>query len=172
MLDVGWRERDWARFTDSERRVFYGTGRDGWAADRRSLFKPGVGVAILVSAGIFLLGHFPRHDPLGPGLNFTVPGLKAADRSPRSFPLRLPNTAQSGSVLTLSGSSGSSSGAMTVVGHWNSQPWQTLAVFNSRSDGTWSVPIALNRKGMLNLRVVLPNGDLLTGSVRVTAHAQ
>jgi hypothetical protein len=35
------------------------------------------------------------------------------------------------------------------------------------SNGTYEATIALPRAGMLNLRVYLPNGDVVAGAVRV-----
>lgn len=164
---MGWRERDWARFTDAERRQLYGSG-GGYSTRRSSSgwLKPGAGLAVAVSAAIFALGHFPQNHPLLPALRLHLP--PSAHSAPQSRPLHIPHTAQFRSTLTLWGSVGDdSSGPVVVEGHWNARPWKTMAATQIVSDHSWHTRIVLDRTGMLNLRVLLPGGSRLVGSVRV-----
>jgi hypothetical protein len=168
---MGWRDRDWARFNDAERKAYYETGAARGPASGRSIIKPGAGVAIAVSAVLFGLGQLPRSDPLVPSLNFEVPsfgtGSSATLAESRTFPLDLPETATTGSTLTITGAD-AGSGQVTIRGHWNAQPWKTIATTTSGQDGAWTGSFRLEGRGMLNVRVLLPSGDILTGHVRVT----
>jgi hypothetical protein len=98
---VGWRDRDYARWTDEERRRFLGSSVPSSSRPRIGSPLPssprprigsrvpssqprlfgssrvgvaqGASLAIIVSAVLFLLGHVPYSHPLIPALHFTVP---------------------------------------------------------------------------------------------------
>jgi hypothetical protein len=61
---MGWQDRDYARWTDEERRRFLGVGASRASASRRSVgVSECATVAVLVSAAVFALGHLPRGHP-------------------------------------------------------------------------------------------------------------
>jgi hypothetical protein len=179
-LLVGWRERDYARFNEAERRVFYGGDRHKSQPRSRSFFKPGVGLAMLVSVAIFLVGHYPTSHPLIPALSFKLPSLtsvrggspvsgSASELPSQSFPLQGPRTARYRSTLILAGSVTSvTAGLVSIEGHWNARPWQSIASTQLATDHSWRASLLMNHQGMLNLRVILPDGNRLIGSIRVT----
>lgn len=175
---MGWRERDWARFTNAEREALYG-GRTTDARPLtyytppsggrgRSLLAPGAGLAIVVSVGALLLGQFPRQHPLLPALHIGSPSALAPASLHRTFPLNLQPTASYGSVLTVNGTDpNATTGAVVATGQWNGGPWTALASGTLASDHSWSIPIAMNQHGTLNLRIALPSGDSLAGNLTV-----
>ena len=95
MEGVGWRERDWAKFTDEELRRLYGASRklprseEGRALSssrrashpsvnsgrRHRYFGKAVGIVILVALGLVMLGQLPRNEPLVGQLHFAMPSL-------------------------------------------------------------------------------------------------
>lgn len=173
---MGWRERDWARFTDAERKALYG---GGGAVDppyycpptpsggrRRSALAPGAGIAIAVSLGVLLLGQFPRQHPLLPALRIGSPSVLVPTH--HTFPLNLFQTATYGSTLTINGTDpNATSGTIVAAGQWNGGPWLTVGSSVLASDHSWSVPISMNQHGTLNIRISLPSGDSLVGAVTV-----
>lgn len=170
---MGWRDRDYAQFTESERDAIYGgsraTTRVSAPSHGRSLFKPGVGIAIAVSAGLFALGHLPRGHPLIPALRLNLPRLTSGGaRSAQTLPLNVPSTAPYGSVLTLSGTApNATAGVVVASGQWNGGGWNTVASAPLAADHSWSLPVSMNQHGMLSLKVSLSGGDNFVGSVYV-----
>jgi hypothetical protein len=139
---------------------------------------PGAWLAALISLAIFLGGQLPRDRPLIPRLHFDLPslpslgsskpGAQAAVREPRTYKLAGPRTAQKGGVLTVSGGvPGGLIGGAAVDVHWNAGPWKRIGKVRLVAD-QYRAEIPLSRAGMLNIRVSLPNGDRVRGSVRVT----
>src|SRR5919198_3551702 len=131
---MGWREREYARFTREERERFYGTT----AAPRRrpsgrATCTGGAGLAVAVSGLLFLLGQVPKGHPLVPAFHFRVPGVARAPASPRPprrlvLPLRLPAIGVVSSSLTIHGRLPGYGGRLVVVeGRWNQRRWVTLA---------------------------------------------
>src|SRR5690348_12417003 len=115
---MGWRDRDYAKWTNEERRRFYGSGDSGYRATRSSyatgpgqgrLFGPRIGVApgaflaVIVSLLVTLaLGQLPRSHPLIPALHFTLPGVSGAAPPGAIRPtgtINTPGTATLGSTL-------------------------------------------------------------------------
>lgn len=171
---MGWRDRDWAKFTDAERDALYGRTSTSSgpppayvpARSRHSVVAPGVGLAIVVSAGVLLLGHFPRTHPILPALHFG--STRAVVHITRTYPLNLSPSASYGSTLTLNGTDpNATSGTVVASGQWNGGPWTTLASTTLAADHAWNVPLAMNQQGTLNIRITLPSGDVLVGSVTV-----
>src|SRR5437763_7177493 len=142
---MGWRERDYAKWTDEERRPFLDSGggssrggRDPFlgghggkytARPERSArvrLNNGIGLAILVSGALFLLGEFPRHHPILPTLHLTIslshhaaphpasPGSSYTLTRPHIADLNGPRSAPL-DRLTLQGST-AVSGTVTVEG--------------------------------------------------------
>src|SRR5579862_593558 len=175
---MGWRERDWAKFTDAEREALYGSRSAGWNApagyapparpgSRRSFLAPGAGIAIAVTAAVVLLGQFPRNNPILPALRFGSPGAVILAQ-PRTFPLNLSPTAVYGSILTVNGADpAAASGTVLALGQWNNGPWTTLASTSLASDHSWSISISIDQHGSLNIRINLPSGNSLVGAETV-----
>src|SRR4051812_40979995 len=99
---MGWRDRDYARWTDEERRRFLGSNLSASSSSRsytphREGFRIGVVqgafLAISVSALLFLVGHVPGSHPLVPALDFRLPFPsstgRGATRPARAAPRRI-----------------------------------------------------------------------------------
>jgi len=178
---MGWRDRDYARWTDDERRRFLGTStprRVSASADteRGSLLVPRAGVAVLASAALFAAGHLPKGHPLIPALNFKLPALQrdapstppAGHSAPRPQirPLRGPKTAQAGFALTFRGTA--PAGTVEVDATYGRRPrWVQLTAVPVRPDGTYEAQIRLTQRGLLHLRLLYADGSRSTGSIRV-----
>jgi hypothetical protein len=136
---VGWRDRDYARFTDDERRILYGTdrpsrrgGSDYTVPGQGRLFgsrgRPlsGIFAAVIVSLLVALgLGQLPRSHPLIPQLHLGFPSLS---NPAKPTALVLPSRLPVGSYLSLHGRLGSDeTGTVTVEGAYGRGPWQVLA---------------------------------------------
>jgi hypothetical protein len=178
---MGWRERDYARWTDEERRRFLGSSASHPAsasscsatASSRNRVRPvnAALLAVLVSAGIFLLGHVPSNHPLIPALNFGVPSLhdspKASSTGATLGKITLPRVVRIGSSLTLRGHlPRGEAGTVSVEGVYRRPPWRLLAAVPARGS-TYTARIRLAGTGLLHLRVTYPDGHRTVGSLRV-----
>lgn len=179
---MGWRDRDYAKWTDEERRRFYGSGSphagssplDGYGsprpATRTGLFRPGVGAAILVSVAVFALGHVPRSHPLVPLLHFRMPGLNSASAPAVIRPtgtINTPGTASVGSTLTFHGTAPPGNGPVTVEGSYDGgQTWQILSSVNSVG-GSYAAEITLRQRGLLQIQILFSDGSKAVGAVNV-----
>jgi hypothetical protein len=190
---VGWRDRDYARWTDEERRRFLDSGVPASSPSRPSVparSRSRIGIvqggflAICVSALLFLLGHVPSNHPLVPGLDFRLPSPPGASHAPpapaqpsgsysvgrsgsRRIKLHGPTVVKHGSHLTLRGSVPSSArGQVVIDGSWNGGAWRILSVADGRS-GSYRARLALGHTGRLRLRVLFANGDTAVGAMRV-----
>jgi hypothetical protein len=183
---MGWRDRDYAKWTDEERRRFYGTGDSGYGAARSSygtgpgqglLFgsrvgvAPGAFLAVIVSLLVTLaLGQLPRSHPLIPALHFTLPGLSGAASPGVIRPtgtINTPSTATVGSTLTFHGTAPPSNGPVTVEGSYDGgQTWQTLSSVES-ANGSYDATITLSQRGQLQIQIVLSDGSKSVGSLVV-----
>ena len=177
---MGWQQRDYARWTDEERRRFLGSGasapaRAGSATgETRGFFRAGVGVAIAASAAVFALGHFPRGHPLAPALDFAIPKIGPGSSSPSASVdrdsvgrIRLPSKAHLGGFLTIQGRLPTGeAGTVSVEGAFVRPPWRLLAAVPSAA-GSYRARIQLTRAGLLHVRVTYPDGRRAVGSMRV-----
>jgi hypothetical protein len=166
---VGWRERDYAKFTDEETDVLYRSSSP--IAHSRSARSPaarnGVAVAVALSAALFVLGHVPRGHPLIPTLHFPVPFAGKATRA-AAAPAQLGRrTALVGSSFTVRGEAPTTSGGVVVLrGRWGAGPWHTYAR-SSRGDGSYLLRVRLSRRGLMTLKVRLSGRTLAEGTIRV-----
>lgn len=180
---MGWRDRDWAKWTDEERRRFYGSSsRSALPAARSystgagqgSLFGPRIGLlpgtflAVIVSVAVALaLGQLPRSHPLIPSLHFALPGLSSTPQPPASITVSLPASLPLGSFLTLHGDlAAGEKGTVTVQGAYRRPPWRLLAAVPA-PNGKYEARIPLRHKGLLHLRITYPDGHRSVGEVRV-----
>jgi hypothetical protein len=128
-------------------------------------------LAVLVSAGIFLLGHVPSNHPLVPALHFSIPGLhespNASSTGATLGKITLPRVVHAGSFLTLRGLlPRGETGTVSVEGVYRRPPWRLLAAVPA--DGSaYTARIRLRRTGLLHLRVTYPDGHRTVGSLRV-----
>jgi len=91
-------------------------------------------------------------------------------REPRISRLEGPKAARQGAIFVISGAAQDGlRGRFSVDVHWNARPWRTIAAGSLGAGGSYRAEIPLSRKGMLNIRIVLPNGDQVRGSLRVLA---
>jgi hypothetical protein len=185
-LRVGWRDRDYARWTDEERRRFLESSvssssrarpASGGSASTPRVFGPRIGVAqgaslaVIASAVLFLLGHLPQNHPLIAALHFNIPrppGLTHGSPSiTRLGKITLARSAQLGSFLTFHGQLPSGeSGTVTVEGAYRRPPWQLLAAVPAQA-GSYAARIHLTRAGLLHVRLTYPDGHRSVGSIRV-----
>jgi hypothetical protein len=176
---MGWRDRDYARWTEDERRHFLGSSASVPASPGRSrrggLIAPGAGVAILASAALVAAGHLPQSHPLIGALDFKIPVLQErhADvpaaysvSGPQVRALRGPKTAVVGASLTFRGTA--PAGTIHLDGTYGLRPaWHQLASASVSQGGTYVVRIVLRQRGLLHLRVMYPDGSRSTGAIRV-----
>jgi hypothetical protein len=174
MCDMGWRERDYARFNEDERRHFFGTS----AADAPRAYAPsgvrftrGAGAAVLVSATLFALGQLPRQHPLVPALHFkiSIPGhATRADAGgptlPKPRPIVLPTHVPARGNLIVSASIRGYTGRLvTLEARWNRAQWRTVGVRRLGANGKVHIPVRLTHRGVLRLRVTYPKGQSAVG---------
>jgi hypothetical protein len=120
---VGWRDRDYARLTEGERRRLYGSASSGGGghSSRRTGTAGAAGLIAALVAVLLLLGQLPRGHPLVPALHIGIrPSSSGApSRVATQLPLRLPPEMQLGSTLTLHGTlSGFDGQLVTVQGRY------------------------------------------------------
>ena len=166
---MGWTERDYAKWSDEERDRFYGQGPGG--GDPRSsgvVFRSGVGSAILASAVLFGLGHFPAGHPILPLPHFSLPGSHSTPAIRPAGTIRLPATATLGSTLTFHGTAPPGNAPVTVEGSYDGgQTWQTLSNVGS-ANGSYAAEIALNGRGTLQIRIRFADGSEAVGALVVS----
>jgi hypothetical protein len=169
---MGWRERDYAKWTDDERKTFLGSLAPARASGAGGgVFRAGAGVAIAASVALLVLGHFPRGHPLLPAFHFTVPSLHRGTHKAAAAVtvarIALPHSAAVGSFLTLRGQlPAGESGTVSVDGAYVRPPWRLLAAVPATA-GSYTARVQLSHKGLLHLRVVYPDGHHSVGSIRV-----
>jgi len=167
---MGWRDRDYAKWTDEERRRFYGAGptftqRDGPRAaigrgqlrmsGGNRLLRPGAGVAVLATIAI-ALGQLPLHHPLVPAFHIGPAPAAALD---------LPPSASVGSSLELHGTA--PTGPVTVEGSYDGgQTWTVLSSAQS-TGGTYATALQLTQQGTLSIKILFTDGSTATGSILV-----
>jgi len=175
---MGWQDRDYARWTDEERRRFLGVGASRASASRRSVgVSECATVAVLVSAAVFALGHLPRGHPLVPELRFSVPmphtsaahrppAVTATLTRPRIRRIAVPRSGRSGSSLTFRGTVPDGEEGVVRLDATYGGAWRRVARVNTVG-GAYRVTVRLARRGLLHLRLVYPDGSRAVGSIRV-----
>jgi hypothetical protein len=174
---VGWRERDYARFNEDERRRFFGTSAAGAprATGPSVGFAHGAGAAVLVSATLFALGQLPQQHPLVPALHFKIsipghvtPANAGAPILPKPRPLVLPTQVPARGKLIVSASIRGYAGRLvTLEARWNREPWWTVGVRRLGASGKVHIPVRLTHRGVLRLRLTYPNGQSAVGRTLV-----
>lgn len=179
---MGWRDRDYAKWSDEERRHFYGSGAGSAGSSpnflpgyegprtgsRNRAFRLGVGPAILVSGLLFAAGHVPLGHPILPFLHFTI-GAPHSSTTPigPTETINTPSTATVGSMLTFHGTAPGGNGPVTVEGSFDGgQTWETLSSVRS-ANGSYAAEITLNQRGPLQIQVVFSDGSKAVASLVV-----
>src|SRR5947209_2671253 len=133
---MGWRERDYAKWTKEERRRFLGSATPAasspgraWSSGR--VFRAGSGFAIAASITLLALGQLPRGHPLLATFHLRLPDLHEVAHKQPAIPtvtrIALPRAAAVGSFLTLHGQlPAGESGTVSVEGAFVRPPWQLL----------------------------------------------
>ena len=172
---MGWRDRDYARWTDEERNRSLGTSTSGHSSHAPRV-SGGLAAAVAISAALFALGHFPAGNPLVPALHFNIGGSSTV--TPGSAPpiigaakptVRLtgPTAVRVGSFLTFHGPVPTGDeGSVSVLGSLNGGVWRTLAVADG-SSGSYLARIALNTRGSLRVRVHFKDGAEAAQTIQV-----
>src|SRR5918911_986729 len=170
---MGWREREYARFTREERERFYGADAvPRRRASGRATHASGAGLAVAVSGLLFLLGQVPNGHPIVPALHFRLPGVARAS-SPhaphrRVLPLRLPAVGAVSSSLTIRGQVPGYAGRLVLVeGRWNRHRWVALATARIGRRGAFRARFRLTRAGTLRVRLTYPDGTTSVGALRL-----
>ena len=170
---MGWREREYARFTREERERFYGADAvPRRRASGRATCAGGAGFAVAVSSLLFVLGQVPHGHPVVPALHFRLPGVARASSSHaprrRVLPLRLPAVGAVSSSLTIHGRVPGYAGRLVLVeGRWNRHRWDTLATARIGRRGAFRARFRLTRPGTLRVRLTYPDGTTSVGAMRV-----
>ena len=164
---MGWQEREYARWTDAERRRYLGTGASRRAAaEPRFGFRQGASLAVLASAAVLVLGNLPRGHALVPALHFRLPLPHASRHVPALGKISLPRHARAGSSLTLTGRLSGADGRIIVVEGTYRDGWRVVGRSEVRG-GSYSANVPLARRGLFHLRVLYPDGSRAVGSIRV-----
>jgi hypothetical protein len=174
---LGWRERDWAKLTDSERRALWGLSRPAAGlrkgrrhGDRALRLRAGAGIAIAVSATLVAAGHLPQGHPLLPALHVPLPTSAQAvvpQERPRFVRMRGPRTVRVGALMTNSGVVDPSvSGPLLVQARWKPHAWKTLGGTYVK-DGEYRVSYRLKHRGIVHVRISLPDGTFAIATIRV-----
>jgi hypothetical protein len=96
----------------------------------------------------------------------TPPAAQVPAPEYRSMHLR--SSLRRRTYVTSSGTLGANvSGPVLVEARWGSGPWYRLASTNA-TNGAYRVRYLLDRPGLVHLRIALPDGNYLVGTVRIT----
>jgi hypothetical protein len=169
---MGWRERDYARWTRGERRRFFGSASGG-ASRRGPTVGGGVALAAAISVAALALGNYPRSHPILPVLHVGA-GAPAAPADAPIVPTHAPTVRLAGpgvvpahSLVTFHGDVPTGDeGAVRVLGSFDGGPWRRLAVADG-SSGRYLARIALDRPGTMRIRIVFRDGAEAVKTLRV-----
>jgi hypothetical protein len=167
--NMAWTDRDYAKWTDEERDRFYGQGSVGARRSPGVVLRRGVGWAIIASAVLFGLGHFPSGHPILPVPHFSLRGSHSSTASTRPVgPISMPSTAALGSTFTFRGTAPPGNGPVAVEGSYDGgQTWRTLSTVSS-ANGSYAAEITLRERGTLQIRIRFADGSEAVGSLVVS----
>jgi hypothetical protein len=189
---VGWRERDWAKWTDAERERFLGSSRSPagppggpparWSAKggggKRRTRRETLAALILIAAAVAYYSGALNRSPqrtvnhvIGPTPYLRLPHAQPMTPTvapPITTTMSGPSSVPRGTYMTVTGTLPLGvSGPIIVEGQWESGPWYELASTNA-SKGGFRVRYTLPRPGVVHVRLALPNGDYAIKTIRVT----
>jgi hypothetical protein len=178
---MDWGDRDWAQNDEWEPRISDDAAAHPPAAPRTARAVILLGAVTLAAIACVVAGQVPRHHPLVPAFSFTLPHIggrtsHAVDTSVaggRTEPLGGSNVATDPSTYTLRGRTASTDGLhvpgpVVLRGRWNQGPWLELVRSRTDAAGNFRVTIKLHRRGLLDLRLQLPDGFVGTKTLRVS----
>jgi hypothetical protein len=181
---MGWGDRGWAQDDEPE----WGAPDVPEPPVARTSRTAHVSVVVVILAALaavacVAVGQLPRHHPLVPAFAFRLPhigaggddGSSAAAASigrGRTVRLGGPPIAADPSTYTLHGRTAAtdgvhSTGKVVLRGRWDGGPWLVLARTHTDAAGNFEVTSKLHRRGLLELRLLLPDGFVGTKTVRV-----
>lgn len=181
---MGWSDQGWAQVEEPEWGPADDSGAPGAPVSRAAhVTLMLLLVATLAAVVCVAAGQFPRHHPLVPAFAFKLPhlgstaddGSSAADASigrGRIVRLAGPSVAADPSTYTLHGRTAATdglhdTGKVVLRGRWDHGPWLVLARTRTDAAGNFEVTTSLHRRGLLDLRLMLPDGFVGTKTVRV-----
>jgi hypothetical protein len=168
---MGWRDRDYARWTPEERHRFFGGSGNG----RKPVIAGGAGFAAAISLGLLVLGQVPSGHPVISALHFDVGPRSTARMSlPRfrsasaALPLIAgPTVVEAGTSADFGGQTPrTGNGQVTIRGSLDGTTWETLAVADG-SSGRYVATISFRTPGTLVLHAQFTDGEVATWTVRV-----
>jgi hypothetical protein len=181
---MGWSDRGWAQVEEPEWGVpdqFEPPAEKPSRTARLALLL--LLVAVLAAVGSVAAGQLPRHHPLVPAFSFRLPQFGAAAYAGsvsaassigggRIVHLGGPPVAADPSTYTLHGRTAAtdgvhSTGPVVLRGRWDQGAWLVLARTRTDAAGNFEVTSKLHRRGLLELRLMLPDGFIGTKTVRV-----
>jgi hypothetical protein len=135
-------------------------------------------IAAIIGYGVHKVsdGQSQRLVPPTPDLTSILRGPNPATKPPPAARVPAPkhrsmhvrSSLRRGTYVTSSGTLGTNvSGPVIVEGRWGSGPWYRLASANA-TNGAYRVRYLLDRPGLVHLRIALPDGNYLVGTVRIT----
>ncbi len=169
---MGWRDRDYARFTTAERERFLATSGARSTARRGRFGRTAAGgllAVVAVSGILFGLGHYPKGNPIVPALHFSLSGIGSSIRPDSAPPITTPalrptvtitgpKVVRVHSFLTFHGPVPiGDEGTVRVFGKVNHRPWRTLAVVDG-SSGSYLARISADTRGTLRIRIRFKDG--------------
>jgi len=166
---VGWRDRDWAKFTGDDWDAIYGFEPNALQSvprrrrvtrqRARRLAELAIGALVVAAIGFFAYQHRPATTHaygISPMIPFTP--AKALPIAPaRSGTITGSGVLHYGGGVMLSGSHPSMTGVIRVLGRWNGSAWQTLGTLDT-APTTYRMSVQLTERGRLQVRIVFPNG--------------
>ncbi len=175
---MDWGDRDWAH--DDELQPWVSDDSEAPPSTHTTAAILLAALAIAVIACV-AAGQLPRHHPLVPAFAFTLPhvfgrtppAVAAAEGRGRTEPLGGSNVATDPSTYTLRGRTASTDGQhvpgkVVLRGRWDHAAWFVLARTRTDEAGNFRVTIKLHRRGLLELRLQLPDGFVGTKTLRVS----
>jgi hypothetical protein len=181
---MGWDDRGWAQVEEPDWGVPVPEPPPAARTSRTAQLSVLVLVAALLAAvACVAAGQLPRQHPLVPAFAFKLPHLGASDEDGSSSAaastgqsriVRLggPPVAADPSTYTLHGRTAAldgvhSTGKVVLRGRWDDGPWLVLARTQTDAAGNFAVTTKLHRRGVLQLRLLLPDGFVGVKTVRV-----
>jgi len=175
---MDWGDRDWAH--DDELEPWISDDSEAPSSTHATAAILLAAVAVVALACV-AAGQLPRHHPLVPAFAFTLPHIAgrtshtvaAAEGGGRTEPLGGSNVATDPSTYTLRGRTASTGGLhvpgkVVLRGRWDDGAWLVLARTRTDAAGNFRVTIKLHRRGLLALRLQLPDGFVGTKTLRVS----
>lgn len=172
---MGWRDREYARWTGEERRRFLGSSAGAGTARSGPTVGGGVALAAAISLAVLALGNYPRADPVLPGLRVgaatttpaTAVGAPIVVTHAPTVTLGGPSVVPAHSFLTFHGQVPEGDrGVVRILGSFDGGRWRTLAVADG-SSGRYTARIALDERGTLRIRVVFRDGAKAVKTLRI-----